>query len=69
MSKKHIKYIAFLDCFEKSLIALSVTSSSISNASFATVIGAPLGIVSASFGLAFSMSSGIVKKIVKNNTK
>ena len=56
--------------FGKSLIiVLSVTSGSISIASIATVIGAPVGIASASFSFAFSMSTGIVKKIVKNNTK
>ena len=34
-------------------------------ASFATVIGAPVGIASASFSLAFSISTGIVKKLLK----
>ena len=50
------------DCFGKSLIVLFVTTASISIASFATVIGAPVGMVSASFSLAFSISTGIVKK-------
>ena len=49
----------------KSLIVLSVTTGSISIASFATVIGAPVGIVSASFTLAFSISTGIIKKLLK----
>ena len=39
MSKKFSKYISFFDYFDKSLIVLSVTSSSISIASFATVVG------------------------------
>ena len=34
-------------------------------ASFATVIGAPVGIASASFSLSFSISTGIVKKLLK----
>ena len=34
-------------------------------ASFATVIGTPLGIASASLSLAFSLSTGIVKKVLK----
>ena len=38
---------------------------SISIASFATVIGKPLGIASASFSLAFSMSTGLLKKLLK----
>ena len=53
MSKRLSKYIAFFDYFDKSLIVLSVTTDSISIASFATVIGAPAGIVSVSFSLAF----------------
>ena len=38
---------------------------SISIASFPTVIGAPVGIINASFSFAFSISTGIVKKILK----
>ena len=38
---------------------------SISIVSFATVIGAPAGIVSASFSLAFSISTGLIKKLLK----
>ena len=48
MSKRLSKYIAFFGYFGKSLIVLAVTTSSISIASFATVIGAPVGIASAS---------------------
>ena len=69
MSKRLSKYIASFVYFDKSLIVLSATKGSISITSFATVIGAPVGIASASFSFAFSMSTGIVKKIVKNNTK
>ena len=65
MSKRLSKYIASFDYFDKSLIVLSVTTGSISIASFATVIGAPVGIVSASFSLAFSISTGIIKKLLK----
>ena len=61
MSKRLTKYIASFDYFDKSLIVLSVTTGSISIASFATVIGAPVGIVSASFSLAFAISTGIIK--------
>ena len=49
----------------KSLIVLSVATDSISIASFATVIGAPVGIASAIFSLTFSISTGIVKKLLK----
>ena len=65
MSKRLSKYIASLDHFNKSLIVLSITTGSISIASFATVIGAPVGIISASFSLAFSISTGIIKKLLK----
>ena len=65
MSKRLCKYIAAFDYFDKSLIILSVTTGSISIASFATVIGAPVGIASASFSLAFSISAGILKQLLK----
>ena len=65
MSKRLSKYIASFDCFDKSLIVLSLTSGSISIASFATVIGASVGMVSASFSLAFSISTEIIKKLLK----
>ena len=47
MSKRLSKYIASFDYFDKSLIVLSVTTGSISIASFATVIGVPVGMMSA----------------------
>ena len=65
MSKRLSKYIASLDYFDKSLMVLSVTTGSISIAPFATVVGAPVGIVSAIFSLVFSISTGIVKKLLK----
>ena len=65
MSKRLSKYIASFDYFGKSLIVLSVTTGSISIASFATVIGAPVGIVSASFSLVLSISTGIIKNYEK----
>ena len=65
MSKRLSKYIAFFDYFDKLLIVLSVTTGSISIASFATVIGAPVGTVSTSFSLAFSISTGLIKKLLK----
>ena len=65
MSKRLSKYIASFEYFDKSLIVLSVTTGSISIASFATVIGAPVGMMSASFSLAFSITTGFVKKFLK----
>ena len=43
MSKRLSKYIDFFDYFDKSLIDLSVTTSSISIASFTTVIEGVVG--------------------------
>ena len=62
--KKENKW-AFFDYFDKSLIVLSVTTGSISIASFTAVIGRPVGIISASFSLTFSISTGIIKKLLK----
>ena len=62
MSKRLIsRYIASFDHFDKLLIVLSVTTGSISVVSFATVIGAPVGITSANFSLEFSICPGILK--------
>ena len=65
MSKRPSKYIASFDYFDKSLIALSATSGSISIALFATVIGTPVEIASASLSLTFSLSTEIVEKLLK----
>ena len=61
MSKNLSKYIASLEYFDKSLIVLLVATGSIYTASFATVIGAPVGIITASCSLAFSITTGFVK--------
>ena len=60
MSKTLSKYVSFFDYFDKSLIVLSVTSGGVSIASFATVIGIPVGTTSASLSLAFSLCTGLV---------
>ena len=67
MSKRLSKYIASFEYFDKSLIVLSIATGSISIAPLT-----PVGLVSASFNLAFSISTGIVKKLLKttrNKTK
>ena len=65
MSKRFSKYIPSFDYFDNSLIALSVTTGSLSITSFATVTGAPVGVTSANFTLAFSVCTGIVKIMFK----
>ena len=64
-SKKLSKYIDAFDYFDKSLIVLSATSGGVSIISFASVIGVPVGIASASFTLAFSLTTGIIKKLLQ----
>ena len=63
--KSLCKYIASLDYIDKSLIVLPGTSGSISIGSIVTVIGIPVGIASATLRLTFSISTGIVKKLLK----
>ena len=57
--------IASFDYFDKSLIVLSLITGSIFITSFMTVIGALVGMASASFSFAFSIFTGIVKKLLK----
>ena len=61
ISKNISKYIVSLDYFDKSLNVLSILSSSISIPSFATAIWAPAGIIGASCGFTFSITSGFAK--------
>ena len=61
-SKKLNKYITTFGYIDKILIVLSATSVSI--ISFTSIIGAPVGIASASLTLIFSLTTGIVKKLL-----
>ena len=65
MSKNSNKYIASFEYFDKSLIVLSLATASISIALFATVIGAPVGIMSVGCSLTFSITTGFLKKFLK----
>ena len=65
MSKNPSRYIASFDYLNKSLIVLLAATGSFSIASFATAIGAPVGIMSASCSLAFSISTGFGKTFLK----
>ena len=60
MSKK----LSFFNYFDKALIVLSVTSGGVSIASFAIATGGHIG-TSASLSLAFSLCTGLVKKLLK----
>ena len=57
-SKKLSKYVAAFDYIDKILIVLSAATGRVSICSFMSVVGAPVGIASASF----TLTTGIVKK-------
>ena len=63
-SQKLNKYITTFDYIDKILVVLSATTGGVSIISFASVIGAPVGIASASFTLIFSLATGIVKTLL-----
>ena len=63
-SKKLKKYVKTFDYIDKILIVLSATSSGVSMISFTIVVGAPVGIASASLTLVFSLTTGIVKRLL-----
>ena len=63
-SKKLSKHVTAFDYTDKILIALSSTSSGVCIISSGSVVGAPVRIASASFTLIFSLSTGIIKKLL-----
>ena len=72
LSKKLSRYVTIFYYIEKILIILSATSSGVSIILFTSVIGASVGIISASSTLIFSIPTGIIKKllnITKNKMK
>ena len=68
-SKKLSKYVTAFDYIDKILIVLSATTGGVSIFSFTSVIGAPVGIASASFTLVFSLTTGIIKKLLSTTRK
>ena len=68
-SKKLNKYVTIFDYIDKILIILSATTGGISIISFTSTIGVPVGIVSASFTLIFSITTGIIKKLLSTTIK
>ena len=68
-SKKLSKYVTTFDYIDKILIVLSATTGGISIISFTSIIGAPVGITSASFTLILSITTGIIKKLLSMTTK
>ena len=63
-SKKLSKYVSVFDYVDQALIVLSATIGGVSIISFISIIGAPVGIASASLTFFFSLTTGIVKKLL-----
>ena len=63
-SRKLNKYVTAFDYIDKILIVLSATRSGVSIISFTSIIGASVGVASASLTLIFSLRTGIVKKLL-----
>ena len=55
--------VTVFDYIDKVLFVLSATSGGVSIISFTSVVGAAVGIASASFALIFSLTAGIIKKL------
>ena len=71
-SKKLSKYVAVFDYIDQALIVLSATSGEVTIISFTSIAGAPVRIASASLTLFFSLTTGIIQKllsITKNKKK
>ena len=49
---------------DKVLIVLSAATGRVSIISFTSIVGAPVGVASASFTLIFSLTTGIIKKLL-----
>ena len=62
--KKLSRYVAAFDYIGKVLTVLGATSGGISIVSFTSVVGASVGITSASFNSVFSLTTGIIKKLL-----
>ena len=62
-SNKSSKYAVF-DYVDKILIVLSATSGGVYIISFKSVVGAPSAIAGASFTLVFSLTTGMIKKLL-----
>ena len=68
-SKKLNKYVTTFNYIDKILIVLSATSSRVSIISFTSIIGAPVEKASASLTFIFSLTTGIVKKLLNITRK
>ena len=63
-SKELSIYVAAFDDIDKVLIVLSLTTGEVCIISSVSFVGAPVGIAGASFSLIFSLTTGIIKKLL-----
>ena len=63
-SKKLSKCLEAFDFIDKVLIVLSATTRGVCIVYHATVVGAPVGVVSAGFTVVFFLTTGIIKKLL-----
>ena len=68
-SKTLSKYVAVFDYIDQALIVLIATSGGVSIISFTSIARAPVEIASASLTLFFSLTTGIVKKLLNITRK
>ena len=68
-SKKIGKYVPVFDYINQTLIALSATNGGVSTISFKSIVGASLGIASASLALFFFSNNSNSQKINEYNKK
>ena len=67
--KKISKYIVAFDYTDKVFITLSASFGTLSIASYATVVGIPVGIAGASLTLIFTVTTGVVKTLLNITRK
>ena len=68
-SKKLNKNVAVFYYVDQALIVLSATSGGVSIIPFTSIVGAPVGIASTSFTLYFSLTIGILTKLLNITRK
>ena len=69
MLKKISKYIVSFDYADKLFITQSASFGTLSIASHATIVGIPVGIAGASLTLIFTVTTGVVKKLLNITRK
>ena len=68
-TKKLSKYIVLFNYAEKIFITLPTSFGTLSLLSHATIVGIPVGIAGSSLTVLFSLTTGIVKKILNTTRK